>query len=495
MKICPQCNFSNDDKYSFCLECGAALAEKTETSSEPPPTVLYPSEKFSKTEILPPGKMPTVEQPTQNDLPETVFYMPENPPPTRPTPPDIIPPTIQQSNPRKTIEQQNSPTESIEAPPTVLFTPDKTSSTARQSNPQIPATQYVPSESVETTVSPKVKPEEPEAVSETGRKSKKSGKIFLFAGIFLLLLLIGGGAAIYFLAAPMQEDKSYLLTDKHDLKDNILSLDAQNKTFTMVGADKNGFQRWQITPDPADKNFYRFVNRGVGEGESLEVVDDNYDSSVSMNRSAIDQGQLWAITNVEGDYYRITNQWLGDAKSLTHFKRNYYFLRIRDTNASEDGQLWKKVDSGDGQSFYLVNKQYGEKLTLEAFSGGEFQDKLAMTAKQSGYSPDNRWIQKDAGNGFVNLTTVHYAQNNANKLLAVNPNKNDRIAMTAAANSPGQSWKMIPVGSDGYFRLVNNSLGDGDSLEAVTFAQYSVEMVKSSDEDPGQLWKIERTSN
>ena len=261
----------------------------------------------------------------------------------------------------------------------------------------------------------------------------------------------------------------------------------------MVGTDKDGFQRWQITPDPGDKNYYRFVNRGLGEGKSLEVVDDNYDSSVSMARSAIDTGQLWAITNVEGDYYRITNQWLGDGKSLSHFKRNYYFLRIRDTSVDDDGQLWKKVDSGDGQSFYLVNKQYGEKLTLEAFSGGEYQDKLAMTAKKTGYSPDNRWIQKDAGNGFVNLTTMRYEQNNTDKLLAVNPNKNDRTAMIASANSPGQSWKMIPVGNDGYFRLTNNSLGDGKSLEAVTFVKYYLEMVKSSDEDPGQLWRLTRT--
>ncbi len=492
--ICPKCNFSNDKKYSFCLECGAALSDKNDASSEPPPTVLYPSDKFSKTEIMPADKLPTGQIPP-NDLPETVFYTPDKLPKTEQMPPDEIPPTIQYSNPQKTIEQQNSPTKSIEAPPTVLFTPDKTSSTVQQLNPQLSAAQqYVPSESVETAVSPKFISEDSETVPETNRKSKKSGKIFLIAGIFLLLLLLGGGGAVYFLAQPMQEDKPYVLTDKHEVKDNVLSFDDQNNAFTMVDTDKDGFQRWQITPDPADKNYYRFVNRGLGEGKSFEVVDDNYDSSVSMARSAIDQGQLWAITNVEGDYYRLTNQWLGDSKSLSHFKQNYYFLRIRDKSVDEDGQLWKKVDSGDNQSFYLVNKQYGEKLALEAFSGGEYQDKSAMTAKKPGYSPDNRWTQKDAGNGFVNLTTMRYAQTNTDKWLGVNPNKNDRTAMSAPANSPGQSWKMIPVGNDGYFRLTNSSLGDGKSLEAVTFVKYSMEMVKTSDEDPGQLWKIERIS-
>lgn len=59
-----------------------------------------------------------------------------------------------------------------------------------------------------------------------------------------------------------------------------------------------------------------------------------------MAESAIDEGQLWAITNVEGDYYRITNKWLGDVKSLSHSKRYYYFLRLRDSS-NKEGQLWK----------------------------------------------------------------------------------------------------------------------------------------------------------
>nr|MBA2735908.1 zinc ribbon domain-containing protein [Pyrinomonadaceae bacterium] len=256
--ICPKCNSSNNDEYTFCLECGAELSKNTDVSSEPPPTVAFTPGQFPRTEIMPPQE---------------------------------IPPTVQYSNPQNTREQQNSPTKPIEVPPTVLFTLDKTSSPTQQSNPQFSAAQqYVPAESVESTVSPKLKSEESETAPKTHRKSKKSRNFFLIAGIFLLLLLVGGGVAVYFFAQPMQADKSYVLTDKHEAKDNILSFDNQNNAFIRVGTDKDGFQRWQITPDPADKNFYRFVNRGVGEGESLEVVDDNYDSSVSMARSAIDQG-------------------------------------------------------------------------------------------------------------------------------------------------------------------------------------------------------------
>ena len=164
--ICPKCNLPNDDKYSFCLECGAALKDKAEASSEPPPTVFYPSDQLSKTELLPPDK---------------------------------IPPTVQYSNPQQTREQQNSPTTPIEVPPTVFYTPDQTSSPAQQTYPQISATQqYVPAESVESTVPPKLKSEESETAPKTPRKSKTVRKIFLIAGIFLLLLVVGGGVAVLF---------------------------------------------------------------------------------------------------------------------------------------------------------------------------------------------------------------------------------------------------------------------------------------------------------
>lgn len=383
-----------------------------------------------------------------------------------------MPPTVQYSGPRNTNEQQNAPTRAIEVPPTVLYTPDRTAAAIQPSAPPSPI----------EVQNPSVK-----SVGTLTTNSKKSRKGWLIAGLFLLLLVTGGGVAVYFLAQPMQADKIYVLTDKRDVKDRVLSFDNQRNTFTVVGAEKDGFQRWQIVPDPSDKNFYRFVNRGIGDGKSLEVVDDNYDTSVNLARTAIDTGQRWAITNVKDDYYRITNQWLGDGKSLAHFKRSYYFLRLRDANTN-DGQLWKKVPSGDGKSFYLVNKQYGDNWTLEAYSGGQYQDKLELTAMNP-LSPNTRWIEKDAGSGAVNLTTSQYDMSGPNKLLGANPSKSELTAMTAAANLPEQSWKFIPVGSD-YFRLTN---GDGKSLEAVTFVEYTLEMVKSADDDPGQLWQLTRT--
>lgn len=436
--ICPKCNSSNSDDYVFCLQCGTALSDVANASSETP-TVLFPPDPPLRTEILPSHE---------------------------------VPPTVQYSGPRNTNEQQNSPTRAIQVPPTILYTPDRTAAQIQPADPPSPiAEQDLPSKSVETVAT----------------KPKRAGKVFLIAGMFLLLLAIGGGVAVYFFAQPMQADKIYVLTDKRDVKDKVLSFDNQRNTFTVVGAEKDGFQRWQIVPDPGAKSYYRFVNRGLGEGKSLEVVDDNYDTSVNLARTAIDTGQLWAITQVKDDYYRITNQWLGDGKSLAHFKRSYYFLRLRDAN-NDDRQLWKKVPSGDGKSFYLVNKQYGDNWTLEAYSSGQYQDKLELTATNP-LSPDTRWIEKDAGSSTVNLTTARYDLSGPNKLLGANPSKSELTAMAAAATLPGQSWKFIPVGSD-YFRLTN---GDGKSLEAVTFVEYTLEMVKTADDDPGQLWQLTRT--
>ena len=127
---CPKCNYSNDDKYAFCLECGASLSKQSDISSEPPPTALYTSDKFARTEIMPPDKLPTepalrdalpIEQKPPDDLPETVFYTPDKVKPTEQMPPGKIPPTIQSSSPRPTERHQNSPTKNIEAPPTVFY--------------------------------------------------------------------------------------------------------------------------------------------------------------------------------------------------------------------------------------------------------------------------------------------------------------------------------------------------------------------------------------
>lgn len=468
--ICPKCKISNIAEHAFCVECGTALTAIPEAISDEAPTVFHQPENDIPTVFISPDKL--TDHGTQDSAP-TQYYSAN----TEVLPNDLsssqdLQPT-QYYSPANTSPNNDVKTEAIPSenlPPIV-----------KNSTPQSTANQFVPPNSVETVVRSNFEVPQEEAV-ETKKKPGKLRKFLLAAGILVVLLLIGGGAAVYFLAQPMQENKSYILTDKHEGQENTLTFDKQNKDFLMLATDNSNFQKWQITPSSGNKDHYRFVNRGIGNNDSLEVIDDSQDSSIGMNRSAQDVGQLWTITNVKDDYYRITNQWLGDSKSLSHSKQYYFFLRVRDSN-NIDSQLWKKIPAKNAQGFYLTNKQYGDAVYLQALNQDEFKDKLVM---KSGAYGNYQWNINDVGNGFFNLVTVEDG-----KLLDINQGKNDRIKVSAANNSNGQRWKLTPVDSE-YFRLTNESLGDGKSLEAVTFSKYNVGMVKSSDNDLGQLWKLSR---
>jgi hypothetical protein len=246
---------------------------------------------------------------------------------------------------------------------------------------------------------------------------------------------------------------------------------------------------WQITPDSGVEDSYRFVNRETGDAESLEVVDDKVDFNVSINESAEDDGQLWAITNIEGDYYRITNNWLGDSKALAHTRETYRFLRMRDSG-NKEGQLWKRIPAKGG-GYYIVNKRYGDGFALDAVYEGEFIDKMRMG--KAGNFGNQKWLMKRAGNNVFTLTTRLHDFDKKNRSLDVDPDKKEFVKMAQSGNYSGQKWKMTPV-AGGYFRLTTEFLGDGKSLEAVTFFKYYIEMRKASADDKGQAWVLDRTN-
>jgi len=310
-------------------------------------------------------------------------------------------------------------------------------------------------------------------------------------GLILVLAVLFGGAllATHFLIIK-QANRNYVIGDKHKGEENkTLQFDAQADKLFITNLDENKSQLWQITPDSGVEDSYRIVNRELGDVESLEVVDDKRDASVTISESAIDEGQLWAITNVEGDHYRITNNWLGDSKALTHTKSTHRFLRLRDSG-NKEGQLWKKIPAKNG-GFYIVNKRYGDSFAMEAIYSGQFTDKMQM--RKTGDFGNIMWLMKPDGRGFYTLTTILHDFDKKSRSLDVDPAKKDRVRMAPTGNFSGQKWKMTPVGSD-YFRLTTEFLGDGKSLEAVTYYQYFVEMVKTSDQDSGQLWTLIRTN-
>lgn len=330
--------------------------------------------------------------------------------------------------------------------------------------------------------------QQPYTIQET---PKKRSKFLRFAIVSLLLigLLFGGALVATSFMIVKQANRSYVIGDKHKGEEKkTLELDAQADKLFITALDESRPQLWQITPDSGVEDSYRIVNRELGDVESMEVVDDKRDSSVAIAESAIDDGQLWAITNVEGDYYRITNNWLGDSKALTHSRSTHRFLRMRDSG-NKEGQLWKKIPAKNG-GFYIVNKRYGDSFGMEAIYDGQFTDKMQM--RKVGDFGNMMWLMKPDGRGFFTITTILHDYDKKNRSLDV-PVTKERVTMAPTKNITGQKWKVTPVGSD-YFRLTTEFLGDGKSLEAVTYYQYYVEMKKTSDQELGQLWTIIRTN-
>ena len=321
---------------------------------------------------------------------------------------------------------------------------------------------------------------------------KKKSKALRWAMVLILVLLVlFGGAllAMNFLIIK-QANRSYMLGDRHKGEEKkVIELDPQSGRLTVNTADKDKTQLWQITPDSGVEDSYRFVNREIGDAESLEVIDDKVDYNVGINESAEDDGQLWAITNVEGDYYQITNNWLGDSKALTHHKATYRFLRMRDSG-NKEGQLWKRI-AAKGGGYYLVNKRYGNGFALDAVYEGEFIDKMKMG--KAGKYGNQIWLMKPAGNNLFTLTTKLHDFDKKNRSLDVDPEKKEFVKMAQSGNFSGQKWKMIPVVGD-YFRLTTEFLGDGKTLEAVTFFKYYIEMRKAAADDKGQQWVLDRTN-
>lgn len=524
--ICPKCNKENEEIYSFCLECGAKLPTTSEAPEEEFPTVHMSSDKLptnqtnsfedetatvvkSSSDI---DELPTVVK-NSSEIPQNTQTQHDEPPPTEfysakdtvesknqqtqvmssdklPSPetysqenlPENEPPATEYYSSQDSSQNAFPPTEMHSSRKTVEESPAETVHYSNQT--ETPKQDFVQPEPIKTKSEPKISQESIKVPEEPKKPPRRLRKFLFISTTFLLLLLVGGGTAAYFLLPPPQKSRSYFLYDKRPNVDKVLDFDDQVEKVFMNSPEQTPLQSWGITPNPDDANYYRFVNRGVGAEKSLEVVDDKVDSSVSMSQSAIDVGQSWAITNVEGNFYRITNKWLGDSKSLSHNKRRYYFLRVRDTK-NTPGQLWKRTPAKNG-GYFISNRRYGNRLALEAIAKGDYADKLRMS--KSDNLGNQVWEIKPVGNDYFNLTTsVH----KGNKFLDINASKKDRVTMAKSGNSAGQKWKFTPVGN-GYYRITNESLGKGKSLEAVTFSKYVVEMVKTSDKDLGQLWKIER---
>jgi len=140
--------------------------------------------------------------------------------------------------------------------------------------------------------------------------------------------------------------------------------------------------------------YYRLTTQWLGEGKSLDIVNDGVNNKIQLAPTGNYSGQNWRFTSVGNGYYKLTTQWLGEGKSLD-----------------------------------VVN------------DGRNNQLHMTQTANYSGQS----WKLTDLGNGYVRLTTQW--QGDSKSLDVVNDGKNNLLQLAGTNNYSGQYWKLTRLGA------------------------------------------------
>ncbi len=108
--------------------------------------------------------------------------------------------------------------------------------------------------------------------------------------------------------------------------------------FTMLVI---AFNQASLAQEFDSNSYYRLTTQWLGDGKSLDIVNDGTNNQIQMADTGAYSGQQWKITSLGNGYYRLTTQWLGNGKSLdvvndgTNNK-----LQMADTG-DFSGQFWK----------------------------------------------------------------------------------------------------------------------------------------------------------
>src|SRR5580765_6886931 len=131
-------------------------------------------------------------------------------------------------------------------------------------------------------------------------------------------------------------------------------------------------------------SYYRLTNKWLGDGKSLDVVNDNHRDKLNMADSDASSGQAWKLTAVGDGYYRLTNEWLGAEKSLNVINDDSDDKLNLATSNNVTGQFWKITPIGGGY-YRLTTKWLGEERSLDVIND-DVRNKvhLAETSEFSG---------------------------------------------------------------------------------------------------------------
>lgn len=181
--------------------------------------------------------------------------------------------------------------------------------------------------------------------------------------------------------------------------------------------------------------YYRFTTEWLGEGKSLDVINDNKDNKLVLTKTGNFTGQFWKVTPLGNGYYRLTTKFQGESKSLD-----------------------------------VVND--GKNNSLQ----------LAKTENVSGQS----WKITSLGNGYYRLTTKW--QGDGKSLDVINDGKNNQVKLSKTANYSGQYWKIQNISSDSQSHTEkHNTLKIGESFKKGTSLVCPNKKYKLKFQDDGNL--------
>lgn len=168
------------------------------------------------------------------------------------------------------------------------------------------------------------------------KKSRKKSAIEFYILFFMLLAM--SCSSVY---SQAFEDGYYRLTTQwlgEGRSLDVINDGANDKLHLTATANVTG-QFWKLTP--VGGGFYRLTTAWLGENKSLDVVNDGTNNKLQMADSGNFTGQFWKLTPVENGYYRLTTKWLGDGKSLDVVNDGANSKLQLAATGKFSGQFWK----------------------------------------------------------------------------------------------------------------------------------------------------------
>lgn len=133
-----------------------------------------------------------------------------------------------------------------------------------------------------------------------------------------------------------------------------------------------------------ENGFYRLTNKWIGDGKSLDVINDGTNNKLQLAESKGVTGQWWKLTPVGNGYYRLTTQWLGTDRSLDVVNDGINNKLQLAASGNASGQFWKVTAAGGGY-FRLTTKWLGDERSLDVVNDGQRNKiQLAETAEVTG---------------------------------------------------------------------------------------------------------------